>query len=124
MIPSANTSARASGLAPRLLRRHVRELALERARRREACLPHRPRDAEVGELHLALERHEHVVQRDVAMDEAERAAATLMRCAYASAFAISAPAHGARRQAEPRLALSRARRRGRGGDRARGSIAM
>ncbi len=64
-------------LAEGLLGAHVPELALERlvARHVPGCLVERPaglRDAELGDLDLAFERHEHVLRRDVAMHDAER----------------------------------------------------
>jgi hypothetical protein len=60
-------------LAPaRLLRRHVAELALERARRGPVDGVDLG-DAEVDELHVALVREEHVVGAHVAMHHAERA---------------------------------------------------
>ena len=57
-------------LAARLLGRHVAELALE-----DALLlgeEARARDAEVGDLHRALEREEDVLRAHVAVDDVER----------------------------------------------------
>ena len=60
--------------AAHLLGRHVPELALDgphlRARQLARCLG----DAEVDDLHVAVERHEDVLRRYVAVDEAERLA--------------------------------------------------
>ncbi len=61
------------GLAPRLLGRHVCVLPAARLPRGLGLpgLPDEAGDAEVEELHLALEAHHHVVGRDVAVDEVE-----------------------------------------------------
>jgi hypothetical protein len=52
-----------------VLGRHVPQLALDVDAGR--LLGGQPRDAEVGELHLARQAHEHVVRGDVAVDDAE-----------------------------------------------------
>ena len=57
-----------------LLGRHVAELALEDAGLRLVALVRGLRDAEVDDLDLALERHEDVLRRHVAVDEVELAA--------------------------------------------------
>jgi hypothetical protein len=57
-------------LAARLLGRHVRELALDHTRVIDGRA--RPGDAEVRDLHLALERHEDVLRRDVAVDDVQQ----------------------------------------------------
>ena len=67
--------ARVHVLAARLLGRHVRELALEHARRGQ--LVARLGDAEVRELHRPIERDEDVVRGDVAVDEEQRLAVHL-----------------------------------------------
>ena len=58
-------------LAVHLLRAHVRELALERARARVAHARAELRDAEVDDLRDAVVGHEQVVRSDVAMNETE-----------------------------------------------------
>jgi hypothetical protein len=55
-----------------LLRRHVRDLPLEDANLGRLRGERRLGDAEVDELDLPVVRHEHVVRRDVAMDDLER----------------------------------------------------
>jgi hypothetical protein len=57
-----------------LLGRHVPELALERALLGLRPLVRPLGDAEVGDLHGAVERHEHVRGRDVAVDDVQRLA--------------------------------------------------
>jgi hypothetical protein len=70
-------TASVDGLALRVLRAHVSELALELTRARVLDAgrlehAHRLRDAEVGHLHLALEREEDVLRRDVEVNDVER----------------------------------------------------
>jgi len=60
--------------AAHLLGRHVPELALEDAGLGLGALAGRLGDAEVDQLHLALERDEDVLRADVAVDEVELAA--------------------------------------------------
>ena len=75
-----DVGARVDGLAARVLRAHVAGLALDglvqlvrrRAARRGDERRSRVRDAEVADLHLALERHEQVRRRHVAVHDAER----------------------------------------------------
>jgi hypothetical protein len=69
-----DVGAAVDALAARLLRGHVRGLALERPFGQLGDVGHRARDAEVAELHLALERHQHVGGRHVAVHDAERVA--------------------------------------------------
>ena len=59
-------------LAPRLLGRHVADLALDLVEQRR--MRRRLRDAEVGQLDLALVRQQHVRRRDITMDQLERVA--------------------------------------------------
>ena len=59
------------GLPARLLRRHVRQLALDAVAARGA-VGGRLRDAEIRELHLAGAAEQHVVRRDVAVHEPSR----------------------------------------------------
>jgi hypothetical protein len=61
-------------LGRRLLRGHVVDLALETAGAGVRDAPERARHAEVDQLHRPLERDEHVLRGDVAVDHAERAA--------------------------------------------------
>ena len=68
-MPAANTSARRSTSARRLLRRHVRELALEKPRLRLAHVEGRLRDAEVEHLHLTVVGHEDVLGAHVTVDD-------------------------------------------------------
>src|SRR6185312_153837 len=65
-------------VAARLLRRHVRELALELpgARRRE--LARGARHAEVAQARATVHADEDVLRRDVAMDDAERVAVVVL----------------------------------------------
>jgi hypothetical protein len=56
-------------LAPRLLGRHVRDLAVDDAGRGLLELERRRRQPEVGQLHLARVRDQDVGRRDVAMDQ-------------------------------------------------------
>ena len=56
-----------------LLGRHVLDLPLEAARAGVRDAAERARDAEVDQLHRALERDEHVLRRDVAVHDAQRA---------------------------------------------------
>ena len=58
--------------AARLLGRHVRELALDDALVLGDVA--RPCDAEVDDLHRAVPRHQHVLRRDVAVDDLQRIA--------------------------------------------------
>ena len=60
--------------AAHLLGRHVRELALERARARRREPVGDLGDAEVDDLRVAVVGDEEVVRRDVAVDEAEELA--------------------------------------------------
>jgi hypothetical protein len=55
-----------------LLGCHVRDLPLHEAGLRLTPLPGRFRDAEVEDLHLAVERHHHVVRRHVTMHDRDR----------------------------------------------------
>jgi hypothetical protein len=63
---------------PRLLRRHVEELALDRPVPRLGRAPLGLRDAEVDHLHLTVVRHEDVVGRHVSMDDVERRAVEVL----------------------------------------------
>jgi hypothetical protein len=64
-------------LAPGLLRGHVVVLALDHADRGLARLHRRLGDAEVDQLDLAGRRHQHVLRRHVAVDDAHRLAAAV-----------------------------------------------
>ena len=71
-MPAAYMSVRPSSvLAARLLGRHVADLAVDDPGRRLLELQRRRRQPEVGQLHLAGEREQHVGRRDVAVDELE-----------------------------------------------------
>ncbi|PRQ07747.1 hypothetical protein ENSA7_25150 [Enhygromyxa salina] len=62
-----DVDGRLARAAAQLLGRHVAKLALHVQAR--GLLAGEPRDAEVGELDLARDRHEHVVRRHVAVDD-------------------------------------------------------
>ena len=65
--------------ADRLLGRHVRELALDDPGGRFLAPVDRLGDAEVGQLHLAFAAEQHVLGRDVAVNDAQRLAVALAR---------------------------------------------
>ena len=67
-----DVGARVDLLPARLLRRHVRDLAFEDAGARLLCRVRGLGDAEVDDLHLPLERDEHVLRAHVAVHDAER----------------------------------------------------
>ena len=67
-------AARVDRLPARLLGRHEVGVALDHADLRAADAVVRLHDAEVGQLHLAGERHEDVARRDVAVNDPERRA--------------------------------------------------
>jgi hypothetical protein len=74
-----DVGARVDLLRVRLLGRHVGELALEDARRGVDHLVGGLGDAEVDQLHVPVAREQHVVRRDVAVDDLERPARGVLR---------------------------------------------
>ena len=96
--PSEKTSARASTRSPRACSGAMyATLPFSVPGSVRPARSDRARDAEVGELHLALERDEDVVGGDVAVHEPERAGhASESRCACASPRATSAATWTAR----------------------------
>ena len=122
MMPAGeHVGARVERLAARVLGAHVAGLALERLA--SALLSHeivRARDAEVAELHLALERDEDVRRRHVAVHDAERRA-VLVEAAVRVVEALEDVGDDAERELDGQRDLRRSAQRRRSALRSRPS---